>query len=104
VAVTHSGVNVPYQLHIWPATEARLELRNDDVTTTLEDERRLAILELDRAWLELAGATLEAGVPVHTAPDKTGTCALLPPLVPCMPNSTLEPTGIVLFQFNGTAV
>jgi hypothetical protein len=115
--VAHKGVKLPYQLHVCPETEATLELRSDDeVTPRLEDERRLelgiadelmAILELDfelGATLELAGATLEATAPEQTAPDTTGTCALVPPLVPCTPNSTLDPTGILLFQFNGTAV
>ena len=125
--MVHKGVKLPYQLHICPAIEARLELRSEDeATLKLEDERRLelgiedelmAILELDfelgatleldfelGATLELAGAALEATPPEQTAPDTTGTCALVPPLVPCTPNSTLEPTGILLFQFNGTAV
>jgi len=109
--------------------EATLELRNDedatltlelrtdeDATLAIEDERRLelgieemAILELDLAIelgarLELTGAALEVTVPEQTAPDTTGTCALLPPLVPCTPNSTLEPPGILLFQFNGAPV
>jgi hypothetical protein len=119
VVVTHKGNKLPYQLHICPVAEATLELRNDeDATITLEEDRELetgiedgpAILELDLtlelagATLELAGATLEVTTPEQTAPDTTGTCALLLPLVPCTPNSTLEPTGILLFQFNGTAV
>lgn len=102
-------------MHICPELDATLELRNEEAILRLEDERRLekgiedglwlAILELDLelgARLELAGATLD--VTEQTAPDMTGTCALLPPLLPCTPNSMLEPTGIALFQFNGTAV
>jgi hypothetical protein len=118
VVVTHSGVKLPYQLHICPAAEATLELRSDDATLTLDDERKLELrlidertleTELDLALelkgtLELAGATLEATAPVHTAPAITGIWALLLPLVPCTPNSILEPTAILLFQFNGEAV
>jgi hypothetical protein len=59
---------------------------------TLADERALET-ELDLA-LELAGVMLEATAPMQTAPAIIGTCALLPPFVPCTPNSTLEPTAL----------
>ena len=92
----------------------------EEATLILEDERKLELgatedgaLELDLR-LELAGtlldpamldaATLDVIAPEQTAPATVGTCALLPPLVPCTPNSTLEPTAILLFQFSGAAV
>lgn len=85
-----------------------LELRGDETTLTLDDEPTLEILTLDLTLetdvaLELTGATLDATTPAHTAPVIVGTCALLLPFTPCTPNSTLEPTAILLFQFNDVA-
>ena len=80
------------------------ELRLDERTLEMEVATELD-LALDVVLArELVAATLDAAAPPHTAPATTGTCALLPPLVPCTPNSTDEPGAIVLFQFNGAAV
>jgi hypothetical protein len=84
-----------------------LELRADETMARLDDDRKLELAGVDErtlATLELAGATLEVTAPPeHTAPVITGTCAALPPLLPCTPNSILEPTAILLFQLSGAA-
>lgn len=101
---------VPYQLHAWPLTETDVD---EDERTTEEgvlDEVRGAELgtadELVRGALELATVegALEVTTELHTAPVIVGTCALLAPLPPWIPNSILEFTAILLFQFNGVAV
>lgn len=100
---------MPYQLHACPLVDATLdEERKDDAAGV--DERGTepgaiddGATELVRATLDIAGV-LDVTTVLHTAPVIAGTCALPAPLVPWIPNSTLEFTAILLFQFSGVAV
>lgn len=101
---------VPYQLQACPLTVTELDECGTELgVTELRGTLEAAILDgvmLEGVMLEgatLEGATLDVTTELHTAPVITGTCALLLPLVPCTPNSTLEFTAILLFQFNGAA-
>src|SRR5690606_39175154 len=106
----HSGVVLPYQLHAWPPTATELEdERGVELGRTEETGGVEEACALDELRGALDGATLEAGalevtVELHTAPVMVGTCALVPPLVPCTPNSTLEFAPMVPFQLSGAAV
>lgn len=74
--------------------EDELELLDDELLEELELEDELELLE----ELELPFP------PSHTAPVTVATWALLVPLLPCTPNSTVEPGDMVEFQLNGVAV
>lgn len=103
--LAHKGVTVPYQLHACPPTAITLEDERKDDGATLDDVRgtELGITdELLRGKLDIG--VLEFTTVLHTAPASVGICALPALLVPWMPNSTLEFTAILAFQFNGVAL
>lgn len=104
----HKGVSVPYQLHAWAPVNTELELLDEVPGTELDTDDELERGVLETTLLdEDEDATLDGALepcPPQIAPVTAGTCARLLPLLPCTPNSTLDPIGIEVFQPTGVAL